>query len=137
MKNKLFVSIFIFILTTGMKVSAQVIITDSSTKMNVPDKMPEFKRGLNGWTDFLAAKLDRDLLQREGAPPGKYLVIVSFLIEADGSVNDIKIEYDRGYHTGDEVKSIIKLTNKKWIPAYDKGKPVAFRHRQSITFLNN
>jgi len=136
MKNRLCLLFMATILTLGFKSYGQVYF-DSTTVFVTPDKMPEYKKGLRGWLDFLEAKLDRDLLQRQGAPAGKYIVIASFLIDSVGRVKDIKIEFDRGYGTGDEVKRIIELTDKKWTPAYDKGKPVSFRHRQSITFVNN
>jgi protein TonB len=133
MKYKIYMLLMIGLFLVGK--SKGQIYPDSTTVMTVPDKMPEYKTGMKGWTDFLVRYLDRDLLARQGAPAGKYTVIASFLVEADGSVSDIKIEFDRGYGTGDEVKRIINMTNKRWIPASDKGVPVPFRHRQSITFL--
>ena len=130
-----------FLLLTTMQLagffSNGQTVTYKTTVLLTPDKMPEYKKGMNGWTDFLAAKLDRDLLKKQNAPEGRYVVIASFLVDSVGGVRDIRIEYDRGYGTGDEVIRVIGLTNKKWVPAYDKGLPVTFRHRQSITFVNN
>ncbi len=108
-----------------------------TTKMMRPDKYPEFKNGLSAWTKFLEKTLDRDLPVKMKAPPGRYTVIASFLVDSVGGVRDIQIEFDRGYGTGEEVKRVIGLTDKKWIPAIDNNNPVSFRHRQSITFIVN
>lgn len=134
MKNKLFILLVLALSLPGITVFAQSG-TDSAASIK-PEKLPGFKGGLNAWTSFLENNLDRDLLQRAGAPAGKYKVVADFMIEPDGKVSDIIIETDPGYGTADEMKRILKLSSKKWIPAFDKGKAIAYRNKQSLT-LNN
>lgn len=50
-------------------------------------------------------------------------IFMSFVIETDGSLTDIKIIRDIGYGTGPEAKRVLKLCNN-WIPGIKDGKPV-------------
>jgi protein TonB len=50
-------------------------------------------------------------------------VIVSFVIDTDGSLVDIKVIKDLGYGTGKEAIRVLKLC-PKWTPAVHNGKPV-------------
>lgn len=57
--------------------------------------------------------------------PGlKGKVIVSFVIEEDGSIDDFKIIKDLGYGTAQELIRVLKTTGNKWTPATKDGKPV-------------
>jgi protein TonB len=79
--------------------------------------------------------LDRGLLQKKDAPSGKYTVTSEFTIDSAGAVTDIKIITDPGYGTAEEFIRILKLSSKQWVPAFDKGKNVAYRHKQSLTLF--
>ncbi len=50
-------------------------------------------------------------------------LIVSFLVEKDGSLTEIKVLKDPGFGTAEEAIRVMKLS-KKWIPATQNGKPV-------------
>jgi protein TonB len=126
----LFLSIAIF---TGD--AAAQTGTDSSVTIAKPEKTPEFKGGPNGWTRFLEKNLNRDVIANLSSGK-KYKVVANFLVDADGSVKDIQIEDDPGGGTADELKRILKLSSKQWVPAYDKGQPIAYRHKQSLTLTN-
>ncbi|MDP1811744.1 MAG: hypothetical protein Q8K66_10120 [Sediminibacterium sp.] len=93
----------------------------------------QFPGGLPAWTNYLERNLNRDLPVENGAPPGKYTVTVSFLVDTDGSVFDVKAENDPGYGTGDEAVRVIK-EGPNWKPAVQYGRNVIYRHKQSITF---
>lgn len=133
MKNKTVLLCIVGILLSSYTGYSQ----DSLSLVTNPERKIEFKGGMNGWVSFLEKNLNRDLPAKEGAPVGRYQVSVSFLIDTVGRVSDIVLEKDPGYGAGKEVKRIIRLSDKKWIPAYDKGKTVLYRHTQSITFVVN
>jgi protein TonB len=135
MKRFLFLFLVVVFLSSA-EASAQNV-PDSIATVTNPDKKPEFKDGLRAWTFFLERNLDRDLLSKNGAPKGSYRVTASFVIDIDGSVKDIVIENDPGYGTAKEMKRIIGLSDKRWTTALLDNKPVAFRHKQSVTFLIN
>lgn len=94
----------------------------------------EFPGGLSSWAKYLERNLNRDLPVENGAPPGKYTVIVSFIVSKDGSISDVVAENDPGYGTkGEAVRVITK--GPKWKPAVQNGRNVIYRHKQSITFM--
>jgi len=50
-------------------------------------------------------------------------VYLSFIVEKDGSLSDIKILRDIGYSTGQESVRVLRKS-EKWIPGEQKGKKV-------------
>lgn len=57
--------------------------------------------------------------------PGlKGKVVVSFVINEDGSIGDFKIIEDLGYGTAEELIRVLKTTGNKWSPGMQDGKPV-------------
>jgi protein TonB len=59
-------------------------------------------------------------------------VIVSFVVEKDGSIVDVKVIKDLGYGTGAEAIRVLKLS-PKWTPAMQDGKPVRVMYSLPIT----
>lgn len=94
----------------------------------------EFPGGLSAWTKFLERNLNRDLPVENGAPPGKYTVIVSFIVDKTGGISEVKAENDPGFGTKDEAVRVIKR-GPNWKPAVQNGRNVIYRHKQSITFM--
>ncbi|MDD2794111.1 MAG: energy transducer TonB [Sediminibacterium sp.] len=94
----------------------------------------EFPGGLSSWAKYLERNLNRDLPVENGAPPGKYTVIVSFIVSKDGSISDVVAENDPGYGTKAEAVRVI-TKGPKWKPAVQNGRNVIYRHKQSITFM--
>ncbi len=101
------------------------------TKTEVPASFPG---GKEAWQKYLERNLNRDLPITSGAPPGKYTVIVSFVVAADGGISNVKADNDPGFQTATEaVRMIVK--GPKWVPAKQKGKAVTSRVKQSITYV--
>lgn len=50
-------------------------------------------------------------------------VILTFVVEKDGSITDIKIIRDLQYGTGEEAKRVLQKA-KKWTPGIQNGRPV-------------
>ena len=93
----------------------------------------EFPGGLPAWAKYLERNLNRDLPVENGAPPGKYTVVVSFIVDKNGGISDVVAENDPGYGTkGEAVRVITK--GPKWKAAVQNGRNVIYRHKQSITF---
>ncbi len=93
----------------------------------------EFPGGQSGWIRYLERTLNRDLPVENGAPSGKYAVVVSFVVSRDGSISDVKAENDPGYGTKEEAVRVI-TRGPKWKPAVQNGRNVIYRHRQAIVF---
>lgn len=93
----------------------------------------EFPGGIKEWQKFLERNLNSDLPTENGAPTGVYTVVVTFIVDVDGKVSDVKAESDPGYGTKDEAMRVIRK-GPNWKPANQNGRAVKYRHRQAITF---
>jgi beta-lactamase regulating signal transducer with metallopeptidase domain len=54
-------------------------------------------------------------------------MIVSFVVEKDGSLNEINVVKDLGYGTGEEMIRVLK-NSPKWNPGTINGEPVSVKH---------
>lgn len=93
----------------------------------------EFPGGLPAWAKYLERNLNRDLPVENGAPAGKYTVVVSFIVDKNGGISDVVAENDPGYGTKAEAVRVI-TKGPKWKAAVQNGRNVIYRHKQSITF---
>lgn len=117
---------------TGV-VEAPKVEEDYDKVFTVVQIPAEFPGGLAAWSRYLERTLNRDLPVENGAPPGKYTVIVSFIVAKDGSPSEVTAENDPGYGTKAEAVRVIQK-GPKWKPAVQNGRNVIYRHKQSITF---
>ena len=101
--------------------------------VTVVQQPAEFPGGVQGWTRYLERTLNRDLPVENGAPSGRYAVVVSFIVSRDGSISDVKSENDPGYGTKEEAVRVIQR-GPKWKPAVQNGRNVIYRHRQTVVF---
>ena len=107
---------------------------DEFTNAFIPVQIPaEFPGGLQGWTRYLERNLNSDVPIENGAPAKAYAVIVTFIVDKEGKVSDVKAENDPGYGTKEEAIRVIKK-GPNWIPANQNGKMVTYRHKQTIVF---
>lgn len=60
-------------------------------------------------------------------------VFVSFIIEKDGTMSNIKVTRDPGYGMGKEAERVLKSLDKKWKPGIKNGKPVRTAYNLPIT----
>jgi protein TonB len=118
---------------TGV-VEAPKVEEDYDKVFTVVQIAAEFPGGLPAWTKYLERNLNRDLPVENGAPPGKYTVVVSFIVSKTGDISDVTAENDPGYGTKAEAIRVI-LKGPKWKPAVQNGRNVIYRHKQSITFV--
>lgn len=118
--------------STGV-VEAPKVEEDYDKVFTVVQIPAEFPGGLPQWTKYLERNLNRDLPVENGAPPGKYTVVVSFIVSKDGSISDVSAENDPGYGTKAEAMRVINK-GPHWKPAVQNGRNVIYRHKQSITF---
>ncbi|QEC79216.1 energy transducer TonB [Mucilaginibacter ginsenosidivorax] len=91
--------------------------------------LPQPDGGMAGWAKFLQKNLQYPALARENNISGK--VFVSFIVEKDGQLTDIKIVRGLGYGLDEESVRVLKLA-KAWKPGIQNGHPV--RVAYSIPF---
>ena len=94
----------------------------------------EFPGGNEAWMEYLSSNIKDKLFAKNGAPEGKYRVIVAFAIDLDGRPVDISAETSNGYGMEEEVIRVIKKS-PKWSYAIQYNKPVKAYRRQPLTFL--
>jgi protein TonB len=107
--------------------------TEEATPFTPVQIAAEFPGGAEGWTKYLRKNLNSDLPSQNGAPLGKYTVIVSFIVAVDGAISDVQAENDPGFGTKAEAVRVI-VKGPHWRPAVQNGRNVVYRHKQSITF---
>lgn len=94
---------------------------------NVEVKPKLFAGGLNKFYEFIGKNFQ---VPDEEGLKGK--IIVTFIIDIDGSVTDIKIIKDIGYGTGKEAIRVLKMM-PKWTPGRQNGKPIRCQYSLPIT----
>jgi protein TonB len=118
---------------TGVVEAPKVKTEDYDKEFKTVQIQAKFPGGDGEWRKYLERNLNRDLPVENGAPPGNYTVVVSFLVDKDGNISEVKAENNPGYGTADEAVRVIKK-GPKWIPAVQNGRNVIYRQKQSITF---
>jgi TonB-dependent SusC/RagA subfamily outer membrane receptor len=96
-------------------------------------KLPQFPGGEEALAKYLDQNLNHKLPQERGGPEGKYTVVLSFLVEEDGTVSNVQARTNPGYGTAEEAIRVIK-NGPNWIPAERNGKKGNYINRLSIEF---
>jgi protein TonB len=92
---------------------------------------PEFEGGMKAWYKFIQRNLRYPASAIEQEKQGK--VFISFVIERDGSISDIKVMKGVGYGMDEEASRVIGKS-PKWKPGKQNGKSVRVRFNMPITF---
>lgn len=88
--------------------------------VTVLDKQPSFPGGMNKFYTYVAQNFHTP----ETAFSNSIKVYVSFVIEKDGSMTDIKVIRNPGYGLDKEAIRVLKSLKTKWTPGILNGKPV-------------
>jgi hypothetical protein len=131
--KKIFGLAFILVSFFSLKTYSQNTVDTSGIFTGTPDSLPHFKNAKQGWWKFLERNMQADVPAMNGAPVGKYQPVISFIVNEDGSLSDIKIQKDDKYKTGEEALRVMKIS-PPWIPAMYRGHPVKYRFQQEFTF---
>ena len=94
---------------------------DTSQVFTLVEDEAEFPGGIEAMMKFLSVNIKYPQGAKEEKITGK--VIITFVVEKDGSINEIKILRDIGYGCAEEAKRVVKLM-PKWKPAKQRGKAV-------------
>jgi protein TonB len=118
---------------TGV-VEAPKVEEDYDKVFTVVQIPAEFPGGLPAWSRYLERNLNSNIPTENGAPSGRYTVIVAFTVSKTGAISDVQAENDPGYGTKAEAIRVI-TRGPSWKPAVQNGRNVIYRHKQSITFV--
>jgi TonB family protein len=106
-------------------------LADNSDIFVVAESMPEFPGGQTGLYKFLANNIVYPTMARETGNQGR--VFVTFVIEKNGSITDIKIRRGIGGGCDEEAIRVVKEM-PKWKPGKQRGKPVRVQFNLPIKF---
>ena len=125
--------------------ATQLILVDDNEKIiftrDVPsvdtnvyenaDVMPSYPGGSNGLMQYIAKNLKYPLVCEENGIQGR--VVVSFVVEKDGSVADVNVTKSVNPALDKEAKRLVN-SMPKWSPGKIDGKPVRVKYSIPITF---
>lgn len=94
---------------------------DESTADIIIDQPPLPPKGMDAFLRYIGDRFNYSKAMMDHQVAG--LIEISFVVEQDGSISNLKVEKDLGYGTGEEGIRVIKDYGK-WTPGYQKGKPV-------------
>lgn len=97
-------------------------------------KEATFAGGPEAWRKYLERNLKATVPVDNGAKPGTYTVVVQFMVNTDGSIEDIKPMTKHGYGMEEEVVRIIEK-GPRWIPARKYGQVMKAYRYQPVTFV--
>ena len=92
---------------------------------------PEFPGGVEAMMKFLADNIVYPQEAKDNKIEGR--VIVTFVVEKDGSISSIRVLSDIGSGCGAEVVRVLKLM-PKWKPGMQKGQPVRVQYSLPVLF---
>ena len=103
----------------------------SLLESTIQDRMPSFPGGMKAWEEYLLNTVKYPTLAKSNNVKG--IVSVSFTVEKDGSLGDIKVV--RGIGSGADEEAIrVIAQSPKWNPATVDGKPVRVSYNVNINF---
>lgn len=111
----------------------QAVVVEDNTVYNFVsmENPPAYPGGIEKFYKFLGDNIKYPPMAAENNIQGN--VFVSFTVEKDGSLTDIKIDRKLGYGTDEEAVRVLKLS-RRWNPGMQNGKPVRVKYNIPIKF---
>ncbi len=97
------------------------------------DEKPEFPGGIKSFTALVGKKFRTPEIDQLS----KVMVSVSFVVEKDGTLSNIRVTRDPGYGLGNEAIRVLKSIKTKWTPGKKAGKTVRTAFNLPITVQIN
>lgn len=109
-------------------------IVETRPDDQVPLSIVEIPAKFNGdWNNFLRRNLNPQVPVDNNAAPGRYTILIKFVVDREGNVSDIKPVTNIGYGMEEEAVRVLKKA-ARWTPAVQNGYNVKAYHTQMITF---
>lgn len=117
----------------GTTLVPEVKLPEGPTVTAALDEQPEFPGGIDRFRKQVGEKFVTPELEEERIVS----VIVSFVIEKDGTMTDIKVLKNPGYNLDKEAIRVLKSINTKWKPGKIKGQLMRTQYTLPIKVLMN
>ena len=105
-------------------------IEDSpKTSGSVLQVQPEYPGGIPAFFKFITDEFKKPKIGHAAT----LKIMVSFIVEKDGTMSNYKIVQDPGYGLGNETVRVLKLCKQKWKPGVQNGKIVRAAYNLPLT----
>jgi beta-lactamase regulating signal transducer with metallopeptidase domain len=111
---------------TGIEITNEEMEVQALQPDEVPSQ-PKFPGGMEAFYEFFGKEYK---IPENFAGEGK--LVIAFVVEADGSLSDLKIKKDEGFKTGEEAIRVLKKS-PKWYPGLVKNKAVRVQYHLPIS----
>lgn len=101
------------------------------TDSEVGEQQAEFPGGPEAWKQYLDKNLKWPRAAAAANVTGK--VLVSFVVNTDGSIQDVKVVEGRGFGCDEEAIRVIRAV-PRWNPGRQSGRAVQSRYTQQVNF---
>ncbi|MBF9255253.1 energy transducer TonB [Pontibacter sp. 172403-2] len=105
--------------------------TDSDEPFITVDQMPEFTGGEKALFAFLSNNINYPARARQAGAEG--LVVVTFVVAANGSIQNVEVLKGLGFGTEEEAIRVIRKM-PQWTPGRQNGRAVPVRYTLPIRF---
>lgn len=114
-----------------------IITPKTEPESDDPFTSVEIDAKFNGnWKSFLERNLNANVPLDNGAPVGRYSVVIQFVVDKEGNVSDIQTLTHHGFGLEEEAVRVLKKATK-WEPAIQNGIKVKAYRKQVIIFEVN
>ncbi|SCY91893.1 energy transducer TonB [Flavobacterium caeni] len=96
---------------------------------SIVDVQPEFPGGIDEFYKFFYAQF-----KKPNVPSFVDKIMLSFVVEKDGSIDDVRIVHDAGFGTADQAVEIVRQS-PRWTPGSKDGQPVRVLHTLPIAVV--
>jgi len=132
MKKLIFSSLIAVLLLSFCQNKAVAQVEDNTVYNFVSmENPPSYPGGIANFYKFLGDNMKYPQQAKDDNVQGS--VYVSFTVEKDGSLNDIKVDRKLGGGTDEEAVRVLKLS-KRWNPGMQNGKVVRVKYNIPIKF---
>ena len=97
------------------------------------DNLPEFPGGIKKFYEYVGNNFEKPEIESEN----NINVLMSFVIEKDGSMTDIKVLRNPGYGMDKEAIRVLKSLKTKWKPGIKDGQKMRTQYTLPITLQMN
>ena len=124
-------SVLVLLFVANTNAMAQNKKAANDKVLEKAEVMPEFPGGEQAMMKFVAENVQYPQEARDKEISGR--VLVSFVVEKDGSIGDVKVVKGIGGGCDEEAVRVVN-TMPKWKPGMDKGKPVRVSYMMPFSF---
>ena len=118
---------------------AKEVVVDEKPKVeeetnkvfDVVEQMPQFPGGQSALFDYLSSHIKYPVVAEENGVQGR--VIVTFVVERDGSITDTKVAKSVDPSLDREAMRVVR-TMPNWIPGKQNGSAVRVKFTVPVTF---